>query len=377
MGYLTTQMLPPMGKSLHKSTLDFLKCYSSIEPSGNHLRRLQVFSGMICSSIRTKSSTLEGISQPHGGLINQSESHIKQSKRWLSSKWTDWETFFAPYVQVLLSKIAEQKGELIFVIDGSETAADCVTLMLSVIWKGYAIPVVWITRVGKKGHFSEEVHLDLLTMVQKIVPSKCRVVLLGDGEFDGSKLRKQCKDLQWEFVLRTSIDRQVDCGGETANLGDLSPAAPCELVFVADACEGDNAVLWHGKGYSKPVPLLTNMELGEMACQYYRRRFKIETLFKQMKSAGFNLQKSKVSGKTRVRHLILVVGLAFLFTFCIGIVLKLMPTQSIKTFARADRYQKLSPITLAIKCLRANENLANNIFSNLSKNWDLFFNDYP
>jgi hypothetical protein len=146
---------------------------------------------------------------------------------------------------------------------------------------------------------------------------------------------------------------------------DLSPAAPCELFFFEDACEGDKAVLWHRKVYSNPAPLLTNMELGEMACEYYRRHFKIETLFKQMKSAGINFQKSKVSGITRVSHLILVVNLAFLFTFCIDIVLKLMPTESIKTFARADRYQKLTPITLAIKCLRANEDHPNNIFSNL------------
>jgi succinate dehydrogenase/fumarate reductase cytochrome b subunit len=104
----------------------------------------------------------------------------------------------------------------------------------------------------------------------------------------------------------------------------------------------------------------------------YHRRFKIETLFKQMKSADFNLQKSKVSGKTWVSYLILVVDLAFLFTFCIGIVLKLMPVEHVKTFTRTDRYQKLSPITLAIRCLRANENLVKNIFSNLSKNWALF-----
>lgn len=126
-------------------------------------------------------------------------------------------------------------------------------------------------------------------MVQKTVSPKCRVVLLGDDEFDGSRLRKQCKELQWEFVLRTSVDRQMGCGGETASLRDLTPEASCELVFVEDACEGDNAILWLGKGYSKPVPLLTNMELGKMTWEYYRRRFKIETLLKQMKSAGFNL----------------------------------------------------------------------------------------
>lgn len=81
MSYLTTQTLPPMGKSLHKSTLDFLKRYSSVEPSGNHLRRLEVFSGMICSCMRTKSSTLEGISEVQDCKIKQSESQIMQSKR--------------------------------------------------------------------------------------------------------------------------------------------------------------------------------------------------------------------------------------------------------------------------------------------------------
>lgn len=361
-----------MGKSLYKSTLDFLTTCSVVQPCGNHLRRLHTFCGMICSCIGTKSSSIEGISVGQNGSDKQMESSIKQSKRWLSSKWTDWETFFAPYVQALLSKLAQQ-GEIILIIDGSETAADCTSLMLSVIWKGYAVPVAWLTRLGKKGHFSEELHLELLAVVQKVLPSKGRVVLLGDGEFDGSRLRQACKDHNWEFVLRTSLDRQVDCGGEIANLGDLHPADLSEVVFVQDACGGDNAVLWLGKGYSKPVPLLTNMELGEMACQYYRKRFKIETLFKQMKSAGFNLQKSKVSGKTRVSNLILVVALAFVFTFCIGLVLQAMPGQVIKSFSRADRYHKMAPITLALKCLRANAKLANDIFSNLSKNWDVFF----
>lgn len=74
---------------------------------------------------------------------------IKQSKRWLSSKWTDWETFFALYVQALLSKLAQQ-GEIILVIGRSKTAADCTTLVISAIWKGYAVPVAWLTRLGKK-----------------------------------------------------------------------------------------------------------------------------------------------------------------------------------------------------------------------------------
>lgn len=370
--FSTTQNLPPVSKSLYKSTLDFLILQSPIEPKGNHLRRLNTFAAMICSCIKTKKSSLEGISRPEGASSKQSESHLSQAKRWVSSKWTDWETFFAPYAAKLLAKIAA-KGELVLVIDGSETAADCVTLMLSVVWRGYAIPLVWITRKGKKGHFSEDVHLELLVMGKKILPSGCRIVLLGDGEFDGQRLRAMCKELKWEFVFRTSVDKKVDCGGETANLGELCPQPGSETVFIEDACQGDNAVLWWAKGFESPIPLLTNMDLGEMACDYYRRRFKIETLFKQLKSAGFQLHKSQVEGVERVRNLIIVVAFAFIFTFCAGLLIKKQPPDMLKTFARADRVDKMRPITLAQKCIDSAWELALCIFSDLSKNWDTFF----
>lgn len=116
-------------------------------------------------------------------------------------------------------------------VDGSQTAGDCVTLMLSVIFGEYAIPVAWITKKGKKGHFPQQVHLDLIACVEKIMPPGCRVVLLGDREFDGLKLREACKALQWEFVLRTSTDGKVDCGGELADLGSLHPVEGSQTVF--------------------------------------------------------------------------------------------------------------------------------------------------
>jgi hypothetical protein len=69
-----------------------------------------------------------------------------------------------------------------------------------------------------------------------------------------------------------------------------------EIIFVQKACQEDNTVWWKGKGFEKAIPLLTNLDLGEMACAYYNRRFKIESLFKKFKSQGFKVHKSKVEG---------------------------------------------------------------------------------
>ena len=106
------------------------------------------------------------------------------------SKWTDWGSFFAPFIIPIIGQLA-LKGELILIIDGTQTAGNCNTLMLSVIWKKYAIPLIWLTKVGEKGHFSEWIHMDLINQVAHIIPKECRVVILGDGEFDGKLLRER------------------------------------------------------------------------------------------------------------------------------------------------------------------------------------------
>jgi hypothetical protein len=416
--FSTTQKLLPMnhlpdntGNSQYKVTHNFLtKSYQQrfgIVPQGQSLHRINILCGMLSSCIETKSSSIEGLSNysivrhreddevsvktnSQSGDIDQFEPRFlesdkdietrkAQTKRWLSSKWTDWETFYAPYIYVMLNQITS-KGELVLTIDGSETAGDCVTLMLSVIWRGYAIPLIWLTREMKKGHFPEQLHCDLIESAQKFLQTlstPCRKVLLGDGEFDGANLRKMCKTFKWEFVLRTARDRQIDCGcGETARIDKLCHVnGPNEdVVFVEDACEGDNAILWHNSKYDDPIPLLTNMDLGEMACVYYKKRFKIELLFKQMKSAGFNVHKSKIQGAHRVSNLIIVVALSFLITFCVGLSLIAQPAEVLKKFIRPDKIDTFLPSTVALKCFKHKFSLFINFFSLISKNFFDFFN---
>jgi len=364
-----------MSRSLYKDTLDFLRRCSTEKVKGNHLRRLQVLSAMISACSKAKRCSLSCISARSPTDNRQSESRIKQVKRWVSSKWTDWDSFFAPYIGFLLAQLAK-RGELIIVIDGSETGQGCCTLMLSVVWKRYSIPIVWLTRAGSKGHFSDQVHTDLVRQFKQIFcpEQPCRIVLLGDGEFDGVQLRDFCHEQSWEYVLRTSVDRQIDFGGESGRIDLLLPLlGKQESIFMEHACLGSHAVLWKGKGFKNPIALLTNMDVGQMACKYYKRRFKIETMFKQFKSAGFQLQKSMLGDPSRVQNLIIVIALAFIVTFCIGLIIKEQPAAVVVPFLRFDRMHKMCPITVAQKALADHSDLAYYIFSMVSKNFENLF----
>ena len=45
------------------------------------------------------------------------------------------------------------------VIDSSVVGRGCVALMIHVIYKGRALPLAWVVRRCKKGHFPEELYI--------------------------------------------------------------------------------------------------------------------------------------------------------------------------------------------------------------------------
>jgi Transposase DDE domain len=365
---------PLMRKNAYKDTLDFLIAISHRTAEGHHLKRLQSMAGLVHSCIKSKKCTLEDLSQPRQTCQTTVKgSLLQQTKRWLDNKWVDWEGFFLPLAKRFLD-VAARKGELILVIDGSQTGPANTCLMVSVLCRGFAIPLAWVVKKGKKGHFPEQMHLDVLDMLLPAVPGGCRVVLLGDGEFDGQRLLEWCADQKWEFVLRTACDRQVDFGGEKGRIDALSMPQGHTSLFLHNALPGINAVFWHEKRFEKPIFLLTNMDVGKMACRYYKRRFQIETMFKQLKSKGFQLHKTRLECPTKTSNLIMVVATAFIFSFCMGCFLKHQcDEKTLSTIARKDKIKNMGFIKLAQSAWDDAFNIALLFFSDLSKNFDWVF----
>jgi hypothetical protein len=102
------------------------------------------------------------------------------------------EVYFVPYAEILLRHLALQT--LVMIIDGSVVGRGCVALMLHVVYKGRALPLVWQVRKGNKGHFPEDMHLALVAQLHDLLPPGAQVVLLGDGECDGTRLQKAVQD---------------------------------------------------------------------------------------------------------------------------------------------------------------------------------------
>jgi hypothetical protein len=63
--------------------------------------------------------------------------------------------------------------------------------MISLIYKGRALPLVFTVVKGNKGHLPEDTHVELINKLHPLVPeSSQHVIFLADGEFDGTGLQK-------------------------------------------------------------------------------------------------------------------------------------------------------------------------------------------
>lgn len=141
------------------------------------------------------------------------ESRVKRFARWVGNTTSTAEVYFVPYAQVLLEHLALQT--LVLVIDGSVVGRGCVALMIHVAYKGRALPLAWLVRPGKKGHFPEDLHIALVQQVHTLIPPGAQVVLLGDGEFDGTTLQHTMQDAGWSSVVRTGSHITVRWDGDS------------------------------------------------------------------------------------------------------------------------------------------------------------------
>lgn len=291
------------------------------EPQGNLARHLNTLAGLISGIVGSQRTNLPHVASkvPDG---TAPESRVKRFSRWIDNERIEFETYFMPFAEALLSSLADQT--LVLVMDGSEVGRGCLTLMVSVIYKRRALPIVWLVVKGSKGHFPVDTHVALLNQVQTLIAAEADVIFLGDGEFDGVLLQAAIADLGWQYVCRTAkniILRQADEEFAFETLG----VEPGELLSLPDVTlrQRDygpvHAIAWWDREYAEPIYLLTNMELEHEACYWYRKRFRIETFFSDQKSRGFHLHKSHLSEPERLTRLMMAACLAYIWIVYLGV----------------------------------------------------------
>jgi hypothetical protein len=297
------------------------QCYPG-QPSGTVARHLITLAALISGIVGSKSTQLPHIAAkvPNG---TKPESRVKRFARWLDNAHILEAVYFLPYADVLLRHLA--LPTLVLVMDGSGVGRGCTALMIHGVYKGRALPLAWRVRQAPKGHFPEELHIALVELISGLIPAGTPVVLLGDGEFDGTRLQQTLQQAGWSYACRTATSTVATWEGEPFRLDALGaclkPGRLIEWKEVHCTREAYGPIMvlccW-AKGYHEPLYVVSNMATAEEACRLYEKRFRLETFFADQKSRGFHIHKSHMSDVQRLSRLLIAACLAYIWIVYLG-----------------------------------------------------------
>jgi hypothetical protein len=308
----------------HRAICNALRKLYPCEPTGNLARHLNTLAYLISGMVGARHVNLRRVAGQVPDNAKK-ESRIKRFARWLGNERIEAEIYFVPFVEDLLASVSQ--GPLVLAIDGSDIGRGCVTLMVSIIYRRRALPLAWVVVKGKKGHFPEETHVRLVSLVHELVPTEAKVIFLGDGEFDGIALQATVDGFGWHYVCRTAKNIRLYQEDERFSFEKIGVwPGQCvdvpEVLFTEQAYGPVLAIAWWKKGWKEPIYLVTNLELAGEACHWYQKRYRIETFFSDQKSRGFHLHKSHLSDPERLARLMIAACLAYIWIIYLGVVAK-------------------------------------------------------
>jgi DDE family transposase len=320
---------------------------------GSHQEQhLNTLALMICGIVGAQHVQFDKLAShaPIRGCKN--ESLITRFRRFVNHDDISLEALWLPFARAVLGGLAHLS--LTIVLDATSAGRGCVVLMASVVYRGRAIPLLWTVVKGKKGHLPQHLHCALIRQLQQVIPGAAQVLVLGDGEFDGTELQAHIRQASWQYVCRTASNILIFAGEQVFTVGDL-PLARGEAVMVADvqmtaARYGPLLLIgvWEAV-HDTPIYLITCLSDAEQAIECYRLRFRIECLFANHKSRGFHIHKSHLRHPERLARLLIASSLAYVWVHTVGVFAQ--EQRWIERFHRKDRCD-LSLFQIGLRALQ-------------------------
>ena len=206
-------------------------------------------------------------------------------------------------------------------------------LMVTVVWGNHALPVYW-ELMPKDGSSNLSTQMRLLKPAIKLFQPH-PILVLGDREFHSPKLAQVLSQWNVDFCLRQkkSVYLQVqDTPYEAIKSMGFGPGMKRFLVGIrvgkTDRIGPYNmAVYWkrqyRGKGGKEAWYILSSLSNLEKTLKFYRARWGIESMFKDCKSGGYNMEQAKVHDP-RFLALVLLLVIAYSLATCAGQICKQM-----------------------------------------------------
>jgi hypothetical protein len=297
--------------------------------------------------VLAQSCRLSSIAKQLTGRANAS-SVERGLQRWLANERLDMKPLFGMWIAWVLRLWG--KAGLVILVDETKLSDHVAVMMVGVAYHASAIPLIW--RAYSVEEYPEEGQVALMSELlaqlrSHLAPDQTALLLADRGLGTSPTWQEHLSDSGWQYLLRVQRSTLIRLPGQ-------KPQPLRRLVGYGQSWSGRAQVFkkagWQWKwvylmwevGYAEPWCLFSNQ--ADLVPTLYNNRFHHEASFRDLKSDGFNWQRSHVWLPDHVERLLLVLALATLWSLTEGTKVRFL-------YPLARRQQRLSVFRLGLDYL--------------------------
>ena len=232
-------------------------------------------------------------------------------------------------VSVLIFNILPFKENLVLVLDRTNWKfgeRNINILMLGISYKNVAFPLMF-RMLDKRGNSDTEERISLIKKYIEWFGKQSIDCLLADREFVGGKWLAFLNDENIRYHIRIrnnftiySYQKQAEIKAlwlfNNLKVGEFYHY-PKIVELHGQRCylSGTKTIDREGK---MEFLIIVSFNKPEQAMEYYKQRWQIETLFRGLKSSGFNIEDTHVTALDRLEKLFSLTMIAFAWCYKIG-----------------------------------------------------------
>lgn len=287
-----------------------------------NLARVKFISMFIIALCKVQTVNFDKLSKAFDTTAHASSS-LRRIQRFIAKF-----SFDPDIVAKLIFSLLPSKEGLILSIDRTNWkfgSVDINIFMLGIVYHGVAFPLMF-AMLPKRGNSNSQERIDLIEHYIKLFGRDSIDSIVADREFVGKKWIAFLNENRLRYYIRIRNNFKVFLphkNKEVKAFWLFNAGTVNQFIYYPKIVRinGQLCYLSGSKLCGNEFLIIVSFNKPEGSNEYYKQRWQIEMTFKSMKSSGFDIEKTHLQDIKRIEKLILLVMVAFVWCYKVGIYL--------------------------------------------------------
>jgi hypothetical protein len=301
-----------------------------------NLARIKLICHFICALCKVQTVTFDKLARAFDTTSKEGSS-LRRIQRFISS-YKLCPNLIARFIFRLLPNADNYK----LTIDRTNWKfgnTDINIFMLGVVYNGVAFPLLF-TMLNKRGNSNSQERIDLVNRFIYLFGKENIDCIVADREFVGEKWIQYLNEQNIKYYIRIRNNFKVFIPPKNKTMKVSWLFQSTEFKHYSKIVKINNQLCYlsgcrlKGNGEKQDYLIIVSFTKPQNALHEYKKRWQIEMCFKAMKSSGFDIEKTHLNDSKRIEKLLLLVMIAFVWCYKVGIYLNQIIPIKIKTHNR-------------------------------------------